>query len=117
MSLKELLLVLWCLGLTGCVSPTNSSMQVDDYNGSEWDFDHKLQFKKVALDENRYKLEVMPNHNVPFERLASFLLRKSYRLCGGYSYKIEMLKGIEGYDDKLAMPNYIFPPLTAIVEC
>jgi hypothetical protein len=54
---------------------------------------------------------------VPFERLASFLIRKSYSLCGNYHYKLEMIKGIEEFNDKEAMPHYIFPSLTAKVEC
>ncbi len=82
-----------------------------------WDFDHNVQFKQTKLSDRHYTLEVIPNNKVDFEQLATFLLRKSYRLCGGYHYKIEMIQGIEGFDDKRAMPNYIFPSLIAKIEC
>lgn len=60
---------------------------------------------------------MISNNKVNFERLATFLLRKSYSLCGGYHYKIEVIQGIEDFDDKRTMPNYIFPSLIAKIEC
>ena len=86
-------------------------------NPVRWDFDHHVQFKKTRLAENYYQLEIIPNNKVRFSRLAVLLLRKSYSLCGHYHYKMEMIQGIEGFDDKQAMPNYIFPSLIAKVEC
>lgn len=83
----------------------------------EWDFDHNVQFRQITLTENQFQLEIIPNNKVPFERLASFLIRKSYSLCGSYHYKLEMIKGIEEFNDREAMPHYIFPSLTAKVEC
>jgi hypothetical protein len=101
--------------LSGCAhlgQSTNSS------NGkAQWDFDHQVQYRQTQLADNYYQLEVIPNNNVSFDRLASFLIRKSYSLCGSYKYKLEMIKGIEGYNDKLARPHYIFSSLTANVEC
>lgn len=82
-----------------------------------WDFDHNVQFKQTHLGFKHFQLEVIPQNKIGFESLATFLLRKSYSLCGGYHYKIEMIQGIEGFDDKRAMPNYIFPSLIAKVEC
>ena len=84
---------------------------------TSWDFDHNIQFKQTELAYKQFKLEVIPNNRVEFEQLATFLLRHSYSLCGGYHYKIEMLQGIEGFDDKRTMPNYIFPSLIAKIEC
>lgn len=84
---------------------------------TQWDFDHHIQFKQTTLTDKYFQLEIIPNKQVRFEKLATFLLRKSYDLCGGYHYKIEMIQGIEGFDDKRAMPNYIFPSLIAKIEC
>ncbi|PHR83542.1 MAG: hypothetical protein COA59_12030 [Colwellia sp.] len=89
----------------------------NDSSTSWWDFDHNIQFKQTKLASKYFQLEVIPNNEVGFERLATFLLRKSYRLCGGYHYKIEVIQGIESFDDKRAMPNYIFPSLIAKVKC
>jgi hypothetical protein len=103
------------LSVSGCA---NIATQEANNNGTtQWDFDHHVQFKQTKLAEQYYQLEIIPNHKVKFERLASFLIRQSYSLCGSYYYKLEMIEGIESFDDKDAMPNYIFSSLTAKVEC
>lgn len=86
-------------------------------NSTLWDFDHNIQFIQTKLADKHFQLELIPNNKIKFQRLATFLLRKSYSLCGGYHYTIEMLQGIERFDDKRAMPNYIFPSLIANVNC
>jgi hypothetical protein len=101
--------------LMGCTNA--ESARVNHSNGIQWDFDHQIQFIKTPLSERSYQLEMIPNSKVKFDRLASFLLRKSYDICGHYHYKLEIIQGIEGFDDKRAMPNYIFPSLIASVEC
>ena len=92
-----------CAGLTN--NKANSTVQ--------WDFDHHVQFIQTKFKKNYYQLEIIPNNKVKFEQLAMFLLRKSYSLCGSYHYNIEMIQGIEDFDDKRVMPNYISPPLKA----
>ncbi len=89
----------------------------NDGSISLWDFDHNIQFTQTKLAYKHFQLDVISNNNVGFERLATFLLRKSYSLCGGYHYKIEIIQGIESFDDKRSMPNYIFPSLIAKIEC
>lgn len=84
---------------------------------SEWDFDHNLQFKKTKFDDRNYQLEVIPNSKVNFERLSVFLLRRSYLICQGYGYKLELIKGVESFDHFRASPNLIMPNLTAKLEC
>ncbi|WP_245942609.1 hypothetical protein [Candidatus Colwellia aromaticivorans] len=101
--------------ITSCTNLETSTNK--DNSTTFWDFDHNLQFKQTKLADKHFQLEIIPNNKVNFERLATFLLRKSYRLCGGYHYKIEMIQGIEGFDDKRAMPNYIFPSLIAKIKC
>jgi len=107
--------VVFILFFGGC---SHLSHKENTSNGTlQWDFDHQVQYRKTQLEESLYLLEVVPNNEVSFDRLASFIIRKSYSLCGGYTYKLEMLKGIEEYNDKFARPHYIFPSLTARVEC
>ena len=97
---------------------TNLKTTNTNKNGSaQWDFDHNIQFKQTKLAKNHYQLEVVPNNKVSFERLATFLLRKSYNICQHYHYKLEIIQGVEGFDDKVAMPNYITPSLIAKIEC
>jgi len=103
------------LALTGCAN--FDTVKANNNGAAQWDFDHDVQFRQTKLTTNHYQLEIIPNNKVGFERLATFLLRKSYSLCSDYHYKIEMIQGIEGFDDKRAMPNYIFPSLIAEVEC
>jgi len=110
-------LLLYAMLFSTIASCTSLQKSISSDSTTLWDFDHNVQFKKTKLSDRHFTLEVIPNNNVTFDRLATFLLRKSYSLCGGYHYKIEMLQGIEGFDDKRAMPNYIFPSLIAKIEC
>jgi hypothetical protein len=83
----------------------------------EWNFDHKLHFRKTKIDNRRYHLEIIRMDKTDFSQLSVFLLRKSFRLCGEYGYQIKVLSGIEGYLDKKTMPNYIQADLVAEIEC
>ena len=107
--------LLLSLSLSACA---NLKTPTAHNNGAtQWDFDHGVQYRQTNLARKHYQLEVIPNKKVSFDRLSVFLLRKSYRLCGNYHYKLELIQGIEGFDDKHAMPNYIFPSLIAKIEC
>tara|TARA_R110002167_G_scaffold8869_2_gene40720 strand:- start:19479 stop:19826 length:348 start_codon:yes stop_codon:yes gene_type:complete len=99
--------------LIACSGLTDNKTQ----STPQWDFDHQVQFIQTQLNKNNFQLEIIPNNKVKFTQLATFLLRKSYSLCGGYHYKIEMIQGIENYDDKRAMPNYIASSLIAKIAC
>jgi len=100
--------------LAACAGP---SQVVLGKAQSEWDFDHKLQFKRTQFDDSHYQLEVISNNKVNFERLSAFLLRRSYLICGSYGYKLELIKGVESFDFPRASPNLIMPNLTAKLEC
>jgi len=84
---------------------------------SQWDFDHRVQFKQKHLGENRYHLEVIRNEDVNFERLATFLIRRSFDICNHYGFKLEILTGVESFTDRKAHPNKIFGSLGANLEC
>ncbi len=111
------LIVILCfyLSLSACTILNTGKTQ--NNGAAQWDFDHNVQFKQAKLASKHFQLEIMSNNKVDFERLATFLIRKSYSLCGSYHYKLEMIQGIENFDDKRAMPNYIFPSLIAKIEC
>lgn len=112
---KLMTILFFCMALSAC-----ANLDVEKKHGNikaQWDFDHSVQFTQTTLEKNYYQLEIIPNNKVNFERLVTFLLRKSYNLCHHYHYKLEIVQGIERFDDKLAMPNYSFPSLIAKVEC
>ncbi|MGJ8692435.1 MAG: hypothetical protein ACSHW0_08135 [Thalassotalea sp.] len=110
--LKYALCVFSVIGVLGCSS--NS-----DYNNGEpqWDFDHNLQFSETLISENNYHIEIVPNDRTNFSKLATFLMRRSLRLCQSYGFKIEVLKGVESYDHNRSFPNMIMAKLAANVEC
>ena len=83
----------------------------------EWDFDHHLQFKQIQFTKHSYQLEVIPNKKVSFERLAAFLLRKSYSLCQNYQYQLKVIQGVEEFDEHNIMANYIPRRLVAHINC
>lgn len=109
-----LVLFIGLLLLSGCA---NSNLSDFNHEKSYWDFDHELQYKKIKLDNFNYRIEVIPNNKVGFARLSAFLLRQSYKICGGYGFKLELIKGIKGFDYPRASPNLILPNLTAKLEC
>ncbi|MDO6427210.1 hypothetical protein Q4489_09310 [Thalassotalea sp. 1_MG-2023] len=94
--------------LSGCASTQSNS---------QFDFDHGVHFEQSTLDDGRVNIVVRAQEKIPFNRLATFLVRKSLDVCKSYGFKIEILRGVEEYDDRLAHPNYILPSLAANVEC
>ncbi|WP_448246975.1 hypothetical protein [Thalassotalea agariperforans] len=97
---------------------TSCAQQAELNNGeSQWDFDHNLQFSETLISDNIYHIEIIPNDKTNFSRLATFLMRRSLRLCQSYGFKIEVLKGVESYDHKRSFPNMIMSKLAANVEC
>ena len=107
------LIVFFSISLSAC----NTTNAKKSDTATQWDFDHQVQFKQTQLSVNNYLLEIIPNQKVSFERLSAFLIRKSFNLCQHYHYSLEIIQGIEGFDDKRAMPNYIHPALIAKVSC
>jgi hypothetical protein len=104
-----------CLLLSACTIDPNANPK--GVIGSQWDFDHELQYKKTQLSDSSYQLEVIPNQKVSFERLSAFLLRRGYLICGQYGYKLELITGVESFDFPRASPNLIMPSLKAKLEC
>ncbi len=107
------LFFLFFLGLllSGCsnIEPKNGA--------SQWDFDHSVQFKQTKLSENKYHLQVSPKSDTHFNKLATFMMRRSYDICGTYGFTIEVLKGVEKFTDRQSFPNLIMPSLSANIEC
>lgn len=109
---RKLICLGFVLTLAACAS------NVKTVNGaSQWDFDHQVQFKQTDLENGSYHLQVIANQDTEFSKLATFLMRRSLRICKSYGFKIEVLKGVEGFDDKLSFPNMIMPSLSANIEC
>lgn len=98
--------------LTGCAQQTDYSQ-----GQSQWDFDHNVQFSETRLSKNTFHIEIVPNKKIRFERLATFLMRRALDVCQSYGFKIEVLKGVEEYDDRRSFPNLIMPRLAANIEC
>lgn len=93
------------------------AQQSDKSNVKEWDFDHNVFFEQQRLSENSYHVVVRTDGKVPFERLATFLMRQSLELCKNYGFKIEVLSGVEEFDTRRSFPNLIMSNLSANVEC
>ncbi len=112
MRILFVLLVSFTFLLGGCAS------NVTTPNGaSQWDFDHQLQYKKTELADGSYHIKVIAKYDTEFSKLAMFIMRKSLRLCGSYGFKIEVLEGVERFDQKLSFPNMLMPSLAANIEC
>ena len=110
MKITAFLIIL--LSISAC-----SSLATTANGASEWDFDHQVQFKQTDLIDGKYHLQVITKQNTEFSKLATFLMRQSLRICKSYGFKIEVLEGVERFDDKLSFPNMILPSLSANIEC
>jgi hypothetical protein len=112
MNKLKVLTLLPLVMLFGCVQ------NIETPNGaSQWDFDHEVQFKQTDLENGKHHLQVIAKQNTEFSKLATFLMRQSLRICKSYGFKIEVLEGVERFDDKLSFPNMIMPSLSANIEC
>ena len=108
---KFISVVVFIFTLMGCQSTGAEQGQ------TQWDFDHQIQFKEQKKTDGSYHIEVIAHNETRFEILATFLLRRSLELCQSYGFNIEVLKGVEGFNDKLGLPNMIMPSLAANVYC
>jgi len=84
---------------------------------SDFDFDHQVQFKQQLSDEGIYHVKVISTSKTSFEQLASFIFRHAYKLCGSYGFTMEVINGVEGFDDKRISPSYIQPSLSIKLNC
>ena len=84
---------------------------------SQWDFDHNVQFKQTKLSEYKYHLEVVAKLDTHFSQLATFMVRRAYDICNSYGYTIEVLKGVEAFDDRRSFPNLIMSSLSVNITC
>lgn len=109
MRLTALLLSLFLL--TACADSRSNNGQ------AQWDFDHNVQFQQKSLGNNAYYFNVVSTSKTRFSQLATFLMRKSFELCQSYGFKIEVLKGIEGFNDRRSFPHLIMDSLAANVQC
>jgi hypothetical protein len=110
MKVSNIALALCCIFILGACS------QKSALNRS-YDFDHNVNFEQKKLDNGQFFINVISNDKTGFNRLATFLLRHSYTLCGSYDFKIEVLNGIEQVDERRVSPSYIQPNLSANIEC
>lgn len=100
--------LLMLLGCTGSVVASEESI---------WDFDHQLHYIQKQIGEGSYQLTVRRNDKADFDRLSVFVLRHSVALCKKDNPSIELIEGVELFDDRRRMPNYIFPPLKVNIHC
>lgn len=111
MNKKLMVNTLLVMFLCGCQS-LGSSKKLN-----EWDFDHNVQYKQNQIATNAYSVEIVSSQKTRFDQMATFLLRHAYRVCESYGFKLEVITGVEGVDERRVSPSYIQPNLKAMIEC
>lgn len=81
------------------------------------DFDHNVHYQLEQLDDKNYHLTVARLGKARFGKMNLFATRKARKICGKMGYSITYLDGVEGFDDRKGMPNYIFPSLKVKITC
>jgi len=111
----KLILIIFTLFISGCAQITGLESVTSD--GKSWDFDHQVQYDQYKINDNEYTLLIRSTNRTRFSMLSAFLVRQSFLLCEGYGYKIEVLEGVETYNDEKYIKNYIPASLKAKIEC
>jgi len=112
--MKSLLVILtFCI--SGCAQLLGDKQSVVE--GAIWDFDHNVQFEQHKMGDNLYRITVRSTSKTRFSSLATFLVRQSFKLCKNYGYKIEILDGVESYNDERYITSFIPASLKANIEC
>ena len=107
--MKKLLLLIVCLQITSCTTNRDES--------NNWDFDHNLKFDQKQLSANVYQVVIHRKKGTRFPQLSAFLMRHALNLCQSYGYKLEIIEGVEDFNDKYVAKSYIQPSLQAKIEC
>lgn len=109
--MKILTLIVYSLLLVACTSTDKSART------SEWDFDHHVRFEQKVLSNNSYQVTVLRNNDTHFAQLSMFILRHAKAICSGERYQLEILQGIEDFDDQRIAQSYIQPSMIANITC
>jgi len=112
--MKLIFLICWVF-ITGCAQTFSDSSESAE--GKSWDFDHQVQFEQYQISDNRYNLRIRSTTKTNFSRLSAFLVRQSFKICKNYGFKIEVVDGVETYNDEKYIKSYIPASLEANVEC
>lgn len=111
---KRIINLLLVIFICSC---SNQTINKDNTKNLHWDFDHELQYRQTKVGDGNYQLEILKNTQINFARMSVFLVRHSYEVCSNYTFKIEIIKGVEVFTDTMVKSNYILGSLIANVEC
>lgn len=109
------ILIVFMLCMTGCAHILDGESEVSE--GKIWDFDHQVQFEQHKISDNNYSLIVRSTNRTRFSTLSAFLVRQSFQICKTYGFKIEIVDGIETYNDEKYIKSFIPASLEANIEC
>ena len=112
--MKIVFLVLCFLGV-GCAQKLDGTSGAIE--GKSWDFDHQVQFEQYKISDNLYNLRIRSTSKTNFAKLSTFLVRQSFKICKQYGFKIEVVDGVETYNDEKYIKSYIPASLEANIEC
>jgi len=109
--MKKIILLASVIVISACSS---TDKKVDH---SQWDFDHHVRFEQTVISDNSYQVIVLRNNDTHFAQMSMFILRHAKTICSGSSYQLEVLQGVEDFDDKRVAQSYIQPSLIANITC
>ncbi len=112
--MKLIYVVAFVTLIGGCAQGIKNN---ESFEGKAWDFDHQVQFDQQKLDDNKYFVRVRSTSRTRFSTLATFLVRQSLTVCKSYGFKIEILDGVESYNEEKYYDSYIASSLEANIEC
>jgi len=111
----KIVLLIFCVLMAGCAQLFDEHASISE--GKVWDFDHQVQFEQYKITDNRYNLKIRSTSKTRFSTLSAFLVRQSFQLCKAYGFKIEVIDGVETYNDEKYIKSFIPASLEANIEC
>lgn len=111
----KIALLMFCFVIAGCAQIFDDNSEAAE--GKSWDLDHQVQFEQYKISDNLYNLRIRSTNKTRFSRLSAFLVRQSFKICKNYGFKIEIVDGVETYNDEKYIKSYIPASLEANIEC
>lgn len=109
--MRKIILLASAFVLSACSS---TEKKIDH---SQWDFDHHVRFEQKVISNNSYQVTVLRNNDTHFAQMSMFILRHAKTICSGKAYQLEIIQGVEDFDDRRVAKSYILPSMIANITC
>jgi hypothetical protein len=99
------------------LSSMHSALAEESDKEKRYDFDNQVHYYQTKIDEDNYKIEIKSDDYPHFTNQSVFLLRHADRLCGGNTFMLKVLEGVQEYERFPTKPRAYQPNLSVLLQC